>query len=128
MLVRAGSLLPLVEEDRLILHVYAPLSGTGGGQLYSDAGDGYGPWRLDRFAMQRDGEALTVEWETEGDYPLPYSAVEVCLHGVTASQVSVDGEPLPAPGQQFTVPPFQHLRVEVEGDCKASVPDYRHSW
>jgi len=66
--------------------------------------------------MQRDGEGLTVEGQTEGDYPLPYSAVEVCLHGVTPSQVGVDGEPLPTPGQQFAVGMFRHLRIEVDGN------------
>jgi alpha-glucosidase len=115
-LVRAGSLLPMVEEERLVLHVYAPLSGPGGGQLYTDAGDGYGPWRLDRFAMQRDRDGLTVEWETEGDFPLPYDAIEVCLHGVTARQAAVDGEPLPVSGQQFVVPAFRQLRVVVDGN------------
>ncbi len=110
-LVRAGGVLPVAEGDRLILHLYAPLSGAGGGQLYGDAGDGYGPWRLDRFTMQGDADALAVEWETEGDFPLPYSAVEVCLHGITARQVHVDGQPLPVPGQRFAVGVFRHLRV-----------------
>lgn len=115
-LVRAGSVLPLVEDEKLVLHVYAPLSGTGGGQLYSDAGDGYGAWRVDRFTMQLDTDGLTVEWKTDGDFPFPYAAIEVCLHGMTVRQAHVDGEPLATPGQQFAVRVFRHLRVEAEGD------------
>ncbi len=115
-LIRAGSLLPLAEEDRLVLHVYLPHSGTGGGRLYNDAGDGYGAWRLDRFTMQRDADGLTVEWKTDGDFPLPYPAVEVCLHGMTVRQVRVDSELLSTADQQFEVGLFRHLRVQAEGD------------
>ena len=93
-LVRAGALLPLAEQDRLVLNLYAPFSSTGGGQLYSDIGDGYGTWRLDRLTMKRDADGITVNWQTDGEFPLPYAAVEVCLHGITAKQVCVDGEPL----------------------------------
>jgi hypothetical protein len=69
-LVRAGSLLPLAEQDRLVLNLYAPFSSTGGGQLYSDIGDGYGTWRLDRFTIKRDADGITVNWQTDGEFPL----------------------------------------------------------
>jgi alpha-glucosidase len=114
LLARAGSIIPLAEGERLVLHVYAPLSGAGCGQLYSDAGDGYGPWRLDRFAMQHGADGLAVEWQTEGDFPMPYAAVEVSLHGTTAQQVFVDGRQLTEPRQQFAVGMFRQLRIEVE--------------
>jgi alpha-glucosidase len=61
-LVRAGSLLPLADEDRLVLNIFVPPSGSGSGQLYSDAGDGYGTWRLDHFTMNHDADGIRVNW------------------------------------------------------------------
>ena len=115
-LVRAGSLLPLVDEDRLVLHIFVPPSGSGGGRLYSDAGDGYGTWRLDHFTMKHDTDGIWVSWQTDGEFPLPYAEVEACLHGVIAKQVCVDGETLVTSGQQFTVGKFQQLRIDVYSD------------
>jgi alpha-glucosidase len=115
-LVRAGSVLPLAQDGRLVLHLYADPTGSGGGQIYSDAGDGYGPWRLDRFTVRRSADGITVDWQTQGEYPLPYTAVEVCLHGITAKQVRVDGDPLATSGQQFAVGVFRQLRFEADGE------------
>lgn len=86
LLVRAGSILPLVEGDTLELHVYAPPSETGDQNpemhVYSDAGDGYGPHRLDYFRLQRQADGrLALAWRSEGDYPFPYARVELILHG-----------------------------------------------
>lgn len=115
-LVRAGSLLPLAEGDHLVLNLYMPPSGTGGGRLYSDAGEGYGAWRLDRFTTRRDPEGIMVEWQTEGEYPLLYADVEICLHGATARRVYVDGEPLATPGERFSVGIFRRVRIEEMRD------------
>ena len=112
-LVRAGSLIPLADEDRLVLNIFVPPSGSGGGQLYSDAGDGYGAWRLDHFTMKHNTDGIMVNWQTNGEFPLPYTSVEVCLHGVTARQLYIDGETLLTSGQQFKVGKFQQLRINI---------------
>lgn len=54
LLVKAGSILPMEEGEQLILHLYPPLQGSSDGCLYSDAGDGYGDWRLDRKFPRTD--------------------------------------------------------------------------
>ena len=71
--VRAGSLLPMRAADgSLELHLYAPLPGDETPhtfRLYTDAGDGYGPSRVDTFTLQRRGDRLHVTREGSGEYP-----------------------------------------------------------
>lgn len=101
--VRAGTVLPTwpvrqstaTRVEKLILGVYA---GTGGGRLYEDAGDGHayrqGEQRTSTFTTtQRDG-ALTITWAREGDYEVPYDAVDVRVHGLGAApgEVLRDGQ------------------------------------
>ena len=66
--------------------------------------------------MKPSGDGFTVDWQTDGEYPLPYAEVEICLHGVSAKQVHVDGEPLLVSGQQFAVGMFRRLRFEADGE------------
>ncbi|MGH2521180.1 MAG: TIM-barrel domain-containing protein [Anaerolineales bacterium] len=89
--VRAGAVLPTEDGARLTLHLYAPAEGDNDSLLYCDAGDGYGDWLLSRFRLKRVGATLELAWEREGNYPFPYSDVEVCLHGARAERAEVDG-------------------------------------
>jgi alpha-glucosidase len=91
LLVRAGSILPMEEGKQLTLHLYPPVQGTSTGCLYSDAGDGYGEWRCDRFRLIRDENGLELTWEEQGDYPLPYTSVCVHLHSMELKQAWIDG-------------------------------------
>jgi alpha-glucosidase len=75
-LVRAGSIIPMEEEGVLTLHIFPGEDGEAEGQLYSDEGDGYGSWRLDRFRYSR-GE---IERREQGDLPYPYQKEEVIIH------------------------------------------------
>ncbi len=54
-----------------------------------------------------------MDWQTDGEFPLPYTTVEVRLHGVMARRVYVDGEKLATSDQQFKVGKFQKLRIDV---------------
>jgi len=83
-LVRGGSILPLQGADGFELHLYAPSpGGQGSGLLYSDAGDGYGPSRLDRFTLVPGSDSgFTFTHTVEGDFPWPYSPVTLVLHGM----------------------------------------------
>jgi alpha-glucosidase len=82
-LVRGGSILPVQGADGLELHVYAPAAGgEGAGLLYSDAGDGYGPWRLDRFYLRPDGDSWAFSNAADGDFPWPYGPLTLILHGL----------------------------------------------
>ncbi|WP_052334344.1 glycoside hydrolase family 31 protein [Kamptonema formosum] len=70
--VKAGTVLPVEQDRQLTLHLYPPAEGAGAGSLYSDAGDGFGEWRLDRFRMAIGGSGLQLTWEERGDFAFPY--------------------------------------------------------
>lgn len=92
-LVRSGQVLPLEEGDLLSLHIYPPSSHENmlAGQLYSDPGDGYEPYRLDRFFFEDHGASLV--WESQGEFPFPYARVQLIFHGSIPESVEVDGRP-----------------------------------
>ncbi len=119
LLVRAGTVLPLEEGHRLMLHIYAPhreAIDAPAGCLYSDAGDGWptdGEWRLERFAMQGDHHTFRLSWQNEGDFPFPYAEIECHLHGIQPQKVIVDEQEIP-PGQTFLLAaPFQEMHIEA---------------
>ena len=87
-LARAGCILPMLEKNCLELHLYRPLQGQAcQGLLYSDAGDGYGPYRLDRFSLQLlTGANYRFTWSDEGDFAWPYEKVSLVLHGFGEDQ------------------------------------------
>lgn len=123
--VRAGTVLPMEEPapsttarsmSRLLLHLYVPPSRgaglgalvPGGGvsgnneeipsRLFSDAGDGYGPGRVDTFRLRRDGGKLILDWDPDRRpeaYAWPYGQVTAVLHGL-GSGVSSTLEQTPA--------------------------------
>jgi len=76
---RAGAVVPERSGDRLCLKVYMPEEdGAGDGVLYSDAGEGYGPGRTDRFLLGPSGNGeRTLSWTVSGDFPFPYASTEV---------------------------------------------------
>jgi alpha-glucosidase len=79
------------EEGHLTLHLYPPAAGTSESILYSDAGDGYGEHRLDRFQMIRTEDGLELNWQQEGDYAFPYRTIQIQVHGIELYQVAIDG-------------------------------------
>ncbi|MCX7596157.1 MAG: glycoside hydrolase family 31 protein, partial [Fischerella sp.] len=91
LLVKSGSILPMATAQRMILHLYPPEEGNCTGQVYSDAGDGYGEWRLDQFFLRQNEEGWELTWQQQGDYPFPYKGVQIHLHGMSLQQAWVDG-------------------------------------
>lgn len=77
-LVRGGSILPMADGDKLALHVYPDRDGKARGVLYSDVGDGYGAWRVDRFRWE-GGE---LAQEVEGEFEWPYQDLRIEVHGM----------------------------------------------
>jgi alpha-glucosidase len=119
-LVRAGAVLPMRHQDGvLVLHLYPPASDPGGGVLYSDAGDGYGADRVDRFSVRLDGKDFVVEWAQEGEYPFPFERVEVRVHGVRAPRLLVDENLLPE-GRCDVRGPFRTARVMIPASAEPS--------
>lgn len=112
LLVRAGSVLPLEEDGRLVLHLYAPAAGTeGGGSLYCDAGDGYGLSRVDRFSLVPREDGLELRWEAQGEYPWPYAQVTARVHGMAARHAWVDGREVAVQEGCFPIEPLRPVRI-----------------
>jgi alpha-glucosidase len=89
-LVKAGSILPMEDYQELTLHLYPPLIGTCETSIYSDAGDGYGDWRLDHFEVVQFEHGLDLIWREEGEFSFSYTSVKVQVHGFELEQVWVD--------------------------------------
>jgi alpha-glucosidase len=113
MLVAAGSVLPMEENDRLILHLYPPLEGGNESHLFSDAGDGYGAWRLDRFEMVVEDGSLSLTRSSQGEYPFPFREVEIIAHGVSSTRGWVDGREVACHHNRLTVETFNQVVLEV---------------
>lgn len=90
LLVKAGTILPMEENKTLTLHIYPPVEESSQGYIYSDAGDGYGEWRLDKFHINRNQEGLELTWEHEGEYAFPYTEIRLHVHGVDVKKAIVD--------------------------------------
>ena len=108
--VKAGQILPMEEDNTLILHLYAPTSGGQETLMYSDAGDGYGESRRDRFFLMRENNVLELTWEQEGDYDFPYSAVILHLYGVSVQQAWIDEQERRMQGQELHCKSSQRVR------------------
>jgi alpha-glucosidase len=109
-LVKAGSIVPMEDGTALILHLYPPASGEGSGMIYSDAGDGDGASRIDRFRLIRQENGLELIWDPQGDYPFPYETVQIQLHGLVFQQAQIDGQEMTLDDQSLHCPPsFQHI-------------------
>jgi alpha-glucosidase len=123
-LVRAGSVLPMQENKVLILHIYPPSSGYGGGLLYSDAGDGYDDFRLDQFILNQRGQTLTLTRQTQGGYQLPYREIKLVLHAMAAKRILVNGNELSGDTglNQVNVPQFERVVFELNPSDAISNP------
>jgi len=114
-LVRAGSILPTVENERLVLHVYHPSkSGGEDGILFSDQGDGYGPHRLDKFKLSPiSAGGFEFTWTSEGELAWPYAGVALHLHGFTAEEILLERRKVPLHQGRVETGQFAHLRIPV---------------
>lgn len=112
--VRAGSILPMEVEQQLVLHVYPPVQGEAESCLYSDEGEGYGAWRLDRFQMIRHATELALIWHEQGDYPFPYPNIQLHLHGVKIQQAWKDDRKMACQEQYIVCDRFRQIRLYVE--------------
>jgi alpha-glucosidase len=134
--VRAGAVLAMGEsainvEQRiqrfLRLRIYVPAGpGVTTSELYEDVGDGPASelrsHRLSSFELDRDGDLLTLIWNTVGAYVPPYEHIEVTLCGVQTTPRGVVAGGLhypivrvdrPRRSAVFAVPPFRTLRVQL---------------
>jgi alpha-glucosidase len=121
-LVRAGTVLPMETEDTLQLNLYPPVkdvlqpetASPSSSDLYSDSGDGYGAWRLDRFHLLWEGDILKLHREDRGDYPFPYQEIVLHLQTAKAGTVWVDGKDYPIVQNRVKTPLFREARFKIE--------------
>ncbi len=112
--VKAGSVVPMEEDGRLVLHLYLDeqMPSSSQQRIYSDAGDGYGDFRIDELALVKQGSDVTLERKVEGSAALPYNGVDVQLHGMTLKSVVADGKALECNAERrFIVDDFNKLVV-----------------
>lgn len=112
--VRAGSLLPTLEGKHLNLHLYPPAGDIFESWLYSDAGDGYGPWRIDRFHISKSKTRLDIHCEHEGQYPFPYKKINIHLHGFLANRAWIDNTETFCNKDLVTSGVFDIIRIDGE--------------
>jgi alpha-glucosidase len=115
--IRAGSVLALEEDGRMVLHVYPQAEGLGSSLLFQDAGDGYEEWRIDTFELVWEVNQLVLSRHTEGEFSPLDGEVAVQVHRLNVSKVWLDEgeEPLIVHGNRFTIGHFNRLRFEVRG-------------
>jgi alpha-glucosidase len=85
--IRAGSILPIDNNGQIELHLYPPDIGRQGtqgsleSQLYLDAGDGYGPSRLETFQLQSRDGVVHIHRTIVGDYQPEQKHFRIVVHG-----------------------------------------------
>jgi alpha-glucosidase len=105
LLVRAGCVLPMEVEGALQLHLYPPSqppSTAWESDLYLDAGDGFGPRRLDQFTIQRYLKTIHLTWQWQGKYPFPYETIRLHVHGQEHIRgAKIDGKEMQIEGNKL---------------------------
>jgi alpha-glucosidase len=90
--IRAGCIFPRENNLQLDLHIYPTKEYHAAGMLYSDSGDGFGNWRLDKFECHWDDGGLNLSRQVTGDYPYPYQDLNVIFHGSPVKRAQINGE------------------------------------
>ena len=108
------------EGMTLYLHLYVMPAGRGPNdgfgfsyQLYSDAGDGFGPWRLDVFEIAQLDNQVSIQWNSRGDYPFPYNRVVVELHGADLMSAAVDNQAVPIDNRRLDTITFKQAVLQM---------------
>jgi alpha-glucosidase len=110
--VKGGTILPMDEEGEFSLHVYPGNDKQSSNQLYTDAGDGYGSWRVDIFQLINKPNGMDIIRESTGDYPCSFPSMKIQLHGKSLTKVSIDGNLYPIQGNSAVIPIFNNLNLE----------------
>lgn len=96
------------------------MEGTTVEYLYTDAGDGYGEWRVEQFRMVQFPDGLDLIWEQQGDFAFPYTGVQLHLHGIKLQQAWIDDKEVAVGGQQLECQPF--AKAYFKGELAATMP------
>jgi alpha-glucosidase len=82
--------------------------------IYSDDGDGFGPHRIDNFYVNYEENTLLITWESEGNYPFPYSRINLIIHFLKLLNASADGMMIPTHANMVSTPVFHNLILNFE--------------
>ncbi len=114
--VKAGSVIPIQQENRILLKVFLPDAAQNGisfaSYLYSDAGDGYGEFRYDEYSVVRENGELTVQRKHLGIFPWPRDGILMKFIGCDVNSVLVDGKTVQKQNQLFMIEaPFNEITI-----------------
>jgi alpha-glucosidase len=112
--IKGGTLLPMDEDGRIGFHVYPEIGGLSSNHLYFDAGDGYGSWRLDIFQLIDKQDSMDIIWDTEGDFPFPYSMVTLKVHNKKLTNAVINGNNRSINDQTIVTPIFKTLKLKFD--------------
>ena len=86
----------------------------GNGKIaYEDAGDGYGISRLDTFVLRCNGNHLSLEWQKDGNYPLP-GKIKLVFHGGFPDLLQIDGREVAWEAETIEIKPFNYLKAIIQ--------------
>ena len=83
------------------------------GQLFSDAGDGFGASRLDRFYLSARSGQLRLTCRSQGDFPFPYTSIRLVLHGLQPVKFLVDHQPVENYSEIVLSQPFKEATITI---------------
>ena len=112
--VHAGAILPMtISATQLELNLYLPGEGSLDGELYSDDGDGFRAFRVDRFKGIRKGKSVELNRNNEGDFAWPYTNIWLTIHGADLKSLRIDGKTLQVEKNTVQIPFFDHIKIQL---------------
>jgi alpha-glucosidase len=118
--LRGGSVIPLLEDNQPVLLIAIPhitsnyeASSSPVSLVYLDAGDGYGPFRLERYRFTYENGDLVLLCESEGDYRPDIDDYTLIFYGPEVETVVADGQPLTVQTNRVRLSRFSRLEIRL---------------
>jgi len=64
--------------------------------------------------MTRNGNRITINWESYGAFAFPYPRVELVMYGVRAVRAVCDGKEIMAKENRIECERFNQIQIEVD--------------
>ena len=112
--VKEGTILPMEENGGICYHIYPGEDIVSESHKYTDVGDGYGSWRVDRFQISNNPNLLDISWSYEGNFPFPYAENKYQVHGKNLVNAVCDGKQYTIQDNSFITPYARRLLLHLE--------------
>jgi alpha-glucosidase len=113
--VRGGSLLPMIQGKDIHFHLYSPNEfHNPSTHLFTDAGEGYGAARLDKFEIALREAGLEVYWTSSGKYEWPYKEIVHHFHGIQVMHALIDDHPASPENNSLITNQYSTLRLTAK--------------